>query len=152
MYGERDAVDGDGKPVYQQVDYPSLVPLLFAALVASVGPHRRPRGRSMTDVFGDIEPADLWDADPTIDPLQVAIRLHDLRPTVDILVGHDDLAPWHDLTEADGTGSGVGRIIADLIAEREPDNPAVLARLVHEDTVVGNWDDLPPTNNRSPST
>ena len=32
VYGERDGVDGDGKPVYQEVDYPSLVPLLFAAL------------------------------------------------------------------------------------------------------------------------
>ena len=30
--GERDAVDGDGNPVYQQVNYPALVPLLFAAL------------------------------------------------------------------------------------------------------------------------
>jgi hypothetical protein len=30
--GERDATDDDGNPVYQQVNYPALVPLLFAAL------------------------------------------------------------------------------------------------------------------------
>ena len=30
--GERDAVDDDGHPIYQQVNYPALVPLLFAAL------------------------------------------------------------------------------------------------------------------------
>ena len=30
--GERDGVDGDGNPVYQQVDFSSLVPLLTAAL------------------------------------------------------------------------------------------------------------------------
>ena len=30
--GERDATDDDGNPVLQQVNYPALVPLLFAAL------------------------------------------------------------------------------------------------------------------------
>lgn len=32
VYGERDAVDADGAPVFQQVSYGDLVPLLFAAL------------------------------------------------------------------------------------------------------------------------
>ena len=30
--GDRDAVDDDGQPVYQQVNHSALVPLLFAAL------------------------------------------------------------------------------------------------------------------------
>jgi hypothetical protein len=32
VYGERDAVDETGAPIWQQVSYPDLVPLLFAAL------------------------------------------------------------------------------------------------------------------------
>ena len=99
----------------------------------------------MTDVFGDIEPADLWDDDPTVDPLQVAIRLHELRIMVDILAGHDDLAPWHDLTEALRDRLEMSAvIIVDLIAEREPDDPAVLARRVHEERSLQAWDDLAP--------
>lgn len=30
--GEKDAVDSDGKPVYQQVDYSKVVPLLTAGI------------------------------------------------------------------------------------------------------------------------
>ena len=99
----------------------------------------------MTDVFGDIEPDDLWDADPTVDPLQVAIRLHELRVMVDILAGHDDLARWHDLSEPLQDRLEVSAvIIVDLIAAREPDDPAVLAHRVHEERSLQAWDDLAP--------
>lgn len=36
VYGERDAVDETGAPVYQQVDFPGLVPLLVAALATAL--------------------------------------------------------------------------------------------------------------------
>ena len=72
--GNRDAVTDTGTVDPQQVDYPALVPLLMAALSQATRPHRRIGSRRLmsNDVFGDIEPADVWDADPTIDPLQVA--------------------------------------------------------------------------------
>ena len=99
----------------------------------------------MSDVFGDIELADVWDADPDIDPLQVAIRLHELRVLVDILAGHDDLAPWHELSEPLRERLEVSAvIIVDLVAEREPDDPSVLARRVHEERSLQAWDDLAP--------
>jgi hypothetical protein len=30
--GEKDATDNDGNPIYQKVDYTSLIPILWAAL------------------------------------------------------------------------------------------------------------------------
>ena len=36
MTGERDAVDDAGRPVFQQVDFGVLVPLLFAALAETL--------------------------------------------------------------------------------------------------------------------
>ena len=54
----------------------------------------------VTDLFADIEPADLWDAEP--DDRRLTGRHPPPRAPrrLDILAGHDDLAPWHDLSEA----------------------------------------------------
>ena len=98
----------------------------------------------MSDVFGDIELADVWDADPTIDPLQVARRLHSLRVQVDLLAGRQ-LAPWHDLSTVERDRlTEFAHVIVDRIHEREPDNPALLARRVHEERTIQSWDDLSP--------
>ena len=98
----------------------------------------------MSDLFADIEPDDVWDADPFIDPLQVAIRLHELRDELDELVGRAGRR-WSELVRRDQDYLlTVGQVIADEVADREPDNPAVLARIVHEQSSVGSWDDLPP--------
>ena len=95
----------------------------------------------MTDVFADIEPFDAWDDDPTIDPLQVARRLHDLRDALDGRV----VRRWRELSRRDQDYlMTVARAVVDWIDMREPDNPAVLARHVHEDSNVGSWDDLAP--------
>jgi len=32
VHGTKDAIDNDGMPIYQTVDYTSLIPLLWAAL------------------------------------------------------------------------------------------------------------------------
>jgi hypothetical protein len=36
VYGDRDAVDDAGQPVWQQVDFPALIPLLTAALAQAL--------------------------------------------------------------------------------------------------------------------
>lgn len=101
----------------------------------------------MSTDFGDIELADAWDTDRTVDPLQLAMRLHRLRQEVDALAG-GRIDDWDDL-------SGGDRQLALLVAtetviyvyNREPDNPAVLAEHVHESRVNGvgrSWDELTP--------
>jgi hypothetical protein len=104
----------------------------------------------MTDLFGDIERADAWDEDPTVDPLQVARRLHRLRTEVDQLAGIIQPS-WRDLPETErDAAETLGRAIRDWIANHEPDTPGLLARHVHDVRVlmsggtVRDWDDLSP--------
>lgn len=98
----------------------------------------------MTFEFGDIETADAWDAEPTIDPLQVARRLHLLRHLVDALAGVDT-PTWHELSGVE-RGRLADRAVAvvDFVVVREPDNPALLARRIHEERSPQPWDDLSP--------
>ena len=54
--GEAGAVRDDGEPVYQSVNYPALVPLLFAADRRARRPRRRTGGRpAMTTVTGSYD-------------------------------------------------------------------------------------------------
>ena len=102
-------------------------------------------------MFGDIEEADLWDDDPTIDPLQVAMRLHRLRRELDVIVGELQRPEWDDLAPEVRTGAlDVASLTIYWIVQREPDNPALLARHIHEARIqVGadtpEWDDLSPS-------
>ena len=139
--GDKDAVTTDGGIDPQQLSTGKLIALLVAAVQEFVGQGRRLGGGDVTDVFADIESADVWDADPTIDALQVAQRLHTLRVQVDLLAGR--LAPWHELRRCRaGSAHRVAHIIVDRIHEREPDNPALLARRVHEERTIQSWNDL----------
>ena len=98
----------------------------------------------MTDLFADIEPDDAWDADATIDALQVAYRLHELRDALDVLIGRP-ARRWREISRRDQDYLlVVGQAVDDHVAVREPDNPAVLAAAVHNDSNVTGWDDLPP--------
>jgi hypothetical protein len=101
----------------------------------------------MTDIFefGDIELADAWDDTPTIDPLQVARRLHTLRHQVDLLAGVVRTPPWHEIGDVErGRLTDFAVVIVDYISIREPDNPALLARRIHEERSAEAWDDLAP--------
>ena len=97
-------------------------------------------------VFGDIERADTFDADPTIAPEQVAYRLHALRVIVQFLAGRF-LERWSQLGDDERDDAlAVGAAVARYVHEREPDNPAVLAEMVHDFRVSREggrtWDDL----------
>ena len=100
----------------------------------------------MTDFdFGDIELADQWDDEPGIDPLQLAMRLHHLRQVVDFLAGHRTL-DWDrlDLDDQDDEIDAAD-VMVEIIAAREPDNPARLAERVHEIRIHDTdraWDEL----------
>jgi hypothetical protein len=100
----------------------------------------------MTDFdFGDIELADQWDDEPSIDPLQLAMRLHHLRQVVDFLAGHRTL-DWDrlDLDDQDDEIDSAD-VMVEIIAAREPDNPALLAERVHEIRIHDTdraWDEL----------
>jgi len=95
--------------------------------------------------FGDIELADAWDTDRTIDPLQLAMRLHRLRQEVDALAG-GDTADWEDLDLEDRDASYIVALETVVyVYAREPDNPALLAEHVHEARINGvgrSWDEL----------
>jgi hypothetical protein len=81
--------------------------------------------------FGDIELADAWDADPTIDPMQVAMRLYELRRAVELLAGRD-AGEWEDLSRRDrDDGLAIGVIVVDYVVAHEPDNPARAAEKIH---------------------
>ena len=106
----------------------------------------------MTDTgvfFGDIEEADVWDAEPLIAPEQVAMRLHRLRVEVEQFVGQDG-PQWDDLDdEQRELALAIAVVMVRWIAEREPDNPALTAQRIHEvrvylsGGVVRDWDELP---------
>jgi hypothetical protein len=102
-------------------------------------------------MFGDIEEPDVWADDPTIDPLQVAMRLHRLRRELDVFGGELSRPDWADLApEVRGHAVDAAVLTVYWIVQREPDNPALLARHVHEarlevgDTDTPEWDDLSP--------
>jgi hypothetical protein len=106
----------------------------------------------MMSDFGDIEEADVWDTDPTIDPLQVAMRVHRLRRELDVFVGDLPRPEWDELApEVRGHGVAVATLAVYWIVQREPDNPALLARHIHEarldvgDVDLPQWDDLSPS-------
>ena len=88
-------------------------------------------------LFGDIERADCFDADPTIAPEQVAYFIHRLRQRVEALAGHE-LGRWRTLSRRD---QDAALLIADrLVDEVEAGNrnPATIAS-----AVVGlRWPDL----------
>lgn len=101
-------------------------------------------------IFGDIERADVWDADPTIAPEQVARRLHTLRVEVDNLGGTTS-PRWTDLDpESQELAEAIGEVVVDWIEVHEPDNPALTARRIHDVRVylsrgvVPPWDSLAP--------
>lgn len=99
----------------------------------------------MSDVvFGDCERADTWDADPTVDPLQVARRFHRLRVEVDALAGIDT-PRWGELGVVERERlAAFAVVIVDHVAIREPDNPALLARAIHNERSAQSWDSLTP--------
>lgn len=100
--------------------------------------------------FGDIELADVWDQDPTIAPEQVAYRLHELRVEVDMF-GGEATPRWEDLDdETRELAHAIAVVIVAWIVAREPDNPALTARRIHDvrvflsGGVVRPWDALAP--------
>lgn len=100
--------------------------------------------------FGDIERADTWDADPTIAPEQVALRIHDLRVQIDLL-GGADTPKFKNLTAVEQQlALAIGTVVVEFIIEQEPDNATVIAEHLHNVRVylsrgvVPKWDDLSP--------
>jgi hypothetical protein len=98
--------------------------------------------------FGDLEVDDLWDADPTIAPEQLARRLHGLIAAIDEFGGASTPA-WDDLDdETQSLGEAIAVQLVAWILEREPDNPALTAKRIHDvrvflsGGVVRSWDDL----------
>jgi hypothetical protein len=100
--------------------------------------------------FGDIELADVWDADPTIAPEQLARRLHSLIAEIDAFGGKNTPA-WDDLDDStQALGEAIAIELVKWILEREPDNPALTAKRIHDvrvflsGGVVRPWDELRP--------
>lgn len=104
----------------------------------------------MTD-FGDLEDADVWDAEPTIAPEQVTYRLHALRVEVDRLAGRDP-DTWEHLTDDEqALALAIGDVTVAWIAARAGAlNPALLAEQLHTVRVwlarglMPAWDELAP--------
>jgi hypothetical protein len=101
--------------------------------------------------FGDFELADAWDDEPLIAPEQLARRLHSLILQIDAF-GGQDTPNWDDLD--DDTQDLAIAIATELVAwimEREPDNPALTAKRIHDvrvflsGGVVRKWDELTPS-------
>jgi hypothetical protein len=63
--------------------------------------------------FGDIEPADMITADRTVDPLQVAVRLHEIRQDRERTRGVE-VPDWDDLIDRDDRVADVTAVLAWL--------------------------------------
>ena len=101
----------------------------------------------MTD-FGDIELDDIYADEGEPDPLQVAIRLHELRSAMLVLAGYEPLPPWHVYLKAHLEEQAAEHYTITVDGLR--DLPWKLAELIHEirrsavDPGLPAWEELPP--------
>lgn len=103
----------------------------------------------MTAEFGDWDDDDALGTEPA-DVDQVTYRLHDLRRAIDALAGAADLPAWDDLSpDAQEMARGIGQVIVDYLVSHDPDDPAMVARHLHDarryvaSSRLPPWDDLP---------
>jgi len=101
-------------------------------------------------LFGDLELDDVWDETPLIAPEQLAMRMHSLIQEIDAFGGADSPA-WDDLDlSTQDLAIAIAVPLVEWIRDREPDNPALTARHIHDvrvflsGGVVRPWDDLAP--------
>jgi hypothetical protein len=100
--------------------------------------------------FGDFDSDDAYDLEPPAEE-QVAYKLHDLRVAVDQLVGEHDLPRWDDLSRgAQDMSLGIAGVIVRYIVAHEPEDPAQLARTLHDARRFVATSPLPPWDQLEP--
>jgi hypothetical protein len=86
----------------------------------------------MSAAFGDLEPDDVWDDDPTIAPEQVAYKLHRLRRAVEQLAGRDP-GRFDDLSRRDRYDAlELGQAVTDYAVANGTADAARAARAIHD--------------------
>ena len=101
--------------------------------------------------FGDFEPEDAYAHDGEPEPLQLAIRLHELRSALVELAGHDKLPAWSDYDRREHEVDAADQWVELLSPDAQPEE---LAIAIHDERVelvdggLDEWDELSPDARR----
>lgn len=86
----------------------------------------------MTD-FGDTEPADAIDPSEPPDPMQVGVRLHELRRSLAEFFGQPVPPPYHELGGLEqGALSYIGAVLIKILMARAPQAGRRFQHELHE--------------------